>query len=237
MISNMKKNKETIVIDLGGSIIVSRSIQTRFLARFRSMLLPLLKERRFIVVTGGGSTARNYQQAASAIHAVTDEDKDWLGLHATRLNAHLLRTIFAKEAYPVIFDNPLRPISKSDWASHSLFIGAGWKPGWSTDYVSVLLANRFHASKMIIATKIPYVYDADIAKYKNAKPLPDITWKTYRKMVGDKWTPGMKTPVDPVAARFAQEKGMEAIIVRGTDLKNLHNSIFGKPFRGTRIHS
>ena len=42
---------------------------------------------------------------------VTDEDKDWIGIHATRLNAHLLRTIFRDVADPVVID--IRGKSKS----------------------------------------------------------------------------------------------------------------------------
>lgn len=235
----MKKNikKETIVIALGGSIIVSQKIQSQFLKRFRDMILPLFEEYRFIIVAGGGTTARNYQQAASHVVAVSDEDKDWIGIHSTRLNGHLLRTIFVGEAYPAVIDNPLRPIVKRDLDKYALFIAAGWRPGWSTDYVAARLADRFHASKMIIATKIPYVYDADIAIHKNAKALPDITWEHYRTLVGDKWTPGMKAPVDPVASRYAQEKNMDMVVARGTDLANLKNIITGKKFKGTIVHS
>jgi hypothetical protein len=35
-------------------------------------------------------------------HHLPDEDLDWLGVHATRLNAHLFRTIFRDLAHPVI---------------------------------------------------------------------------------------------------------------------------------------
>ncbi len=232
----MKKAKETIIIALGGSIVVPKKVNTRFLEKLRAILVPLLEEKRIILVVGGGNITRDYQKAAAQFSHVTDEDKDWLGIHCTRLNAHLLRTIFAKQAYPVILDNPERSISQSDWSNFSLFIGAGWRPGWSTDYIAFLLAQRFHTSSVLIATKIPYVYDADVATHPHAKPLRDLTWKQYRKMVGNKWIPGMKAPVDPVAARFAQEKKMRAIVVRGTDMENLRKAIAGKKFRGTTIH-
>lgn len=235
----MSKNakKETVVIALGGSIIVSRNIQTNFLKRFRAALLPFLKERRFIIVAGGGSIARNYQKAASSIIPLRDEDKDWLGVHSTRLNAHLLRTIFADRAYPVVIDNPTRPIPRGAWNSYSLFIASGWRPGWSTDYVAVRLADRFSSSQMIVATKISHVYDDDIARNKHAKPIPDITWKHYRPLIGNKWAPGMKAPVDPIASRFAQKKNMRVVVARGTDLENLRKIIRGESFRGTIIHS
>lgn len=232
----MKHSKETIVISLGGSIIVSKNVHTYFLERFRMMLLPLLKEKRIVLVVGGGSTARNYQQAAAKISHISDEDKDWIGIHCTRLNAQLLRTIFVEHAHPVLLDNPQRPITQSDWSKYSLFIASGWRPGCSTDYIAFFLAHRFHANGVLIATKVPYVYDSDVAKHPHAKPLYDLTWKKYRKMVGNKWIPGMKAPVDPIAARYGQEKKMHAIVVRGTEIKNLRRAIVGGKFRGTIIH-
>lgn len=228
--------KETVVVALGGSIVMPKDIDTVFLAKLQKMIVPLLKKRRVILVIGGGAIARDYQEAAAKLSRITNEDKDWIGIHCTRLNAHLLRTIFAKEAYPVLLDNPHRPISKSDLDTYSLFIASGWRPGWSTDYIACVLARRFSSKNVIIATKIPYVYDADISAHPQAKPLRELTWKQYRKMVGDKWIPGMKAPVDPIAARFAEEKKMEALILRGTEIENLRKAIVGENFRGTIIH-
>jgi len=54
--------------------------------------------------------------------------------------------------------------------------------------------------------------------------------------VGDVWTPGLKSPVDPIAAKLAQSLKLEAIVVRGTDLENMENILRGKKFRGTLIN-
>jgi len=228
-------SQETIVIALGGSIIVSRNIQAHFLKQFRKFILKFVNEgRRFVVVAGGGRIARDYQNAAAGIAELSDEDKDWIGIHATRINAHLLRVIFFDVAHPVVLDSPLKEIKNEE--KYNLFIASGWRPGWSTDYVAVMLASRFQTKRLIVATKIPYVYDEDIEKNKRAKPLKDISWKDYRKMVGDVWTPGLKSPVDPIAAKLAQSLKLEAIVVRGTDLENMENILRGKKFRGTLIN-
>jgi uridylate kinase len=228
-------SNETIVIDLGGSIVVSRNIQIRFLTQFRKFILKFLKEgKRFVIVVGGGKLCRDYQDAASGILKISDEDKDWIGIHSTRLNAQLLRAIFFDVAHPVVLDNPLKKIKNED--KYNLFIASGWRPGWSTDYVAVMLASRFETKRIIVATKVPYVYDEDIEKNKRAKPLRDISWKDYRKMVGDVWIPGLKSPVDPIAAKLAQSLKIEAIVARGTDLKNMENILRGKKFRGTLIN-
>ncbi len=225
--------KKTVVISLGGSVMVPGKIQVEFLKDFKRLVLKFLKKGYvFVIVSGGGNVCREYQKAAGKISRLTDEDKDWLGIHATRLNAHLLRTIFKKESYPVVLDSPFKQISGK---KYRLFIASGWRPGWSTDYDAVLLADRFKTDKVINATNIPYVYDKDIAKHKNAKPIKEICWKDYRKLIGSKWRPGMNSPLDPVASKAASKLKMTVVVAKGTDLKNLERIIKGEKFKGTVI--
>lgn len=230
----MSKISKTIVISLGGSVIVPGKIQVDFLKKFRAFILKFLKKGyRFVIVAGGGATARNYQDAASKITKISDEDKDWIGIHATRINAHLLRTIFKKEAYPIVLDSPFKPINGKEY---NLFIASGWRPGWSTDYDTVLLAERFKADKIINASNITYVHERDIALDETARPIKEISWKNYRKLIDSEWKPGMNVPFDPVAAKAAAKLKMEVIVTKGTDLKNLENILKGKKFKGTVIH-
>ena len=100
--------RETIVMSVGGSLIVPDAIDTTFLSSLKSLIEheTSVNGRRFIIITGGGKTARRYADAAKAVSDLDNEDLDWLGIHATRLNGHLLRTIFKKTAHPVMITNP-----------------------------------------------------------------------------------------------------------------------------------
>jgi len=227
-------NQKTILIALGGSIICPQpgKINTNFLKQFKKLILKfILKNFRFIIVAGGGKICRVYQRAAAKIVKLPYEDVDWLGIHATRLNAHLLRTIFRKVAYPVVLDEPKKPI-KNNW---KLLIASGWRPGWSTDYISVLLAKRFKIKEIIDAGNIPFVYSKDLLKYKNAYAIKRISWKDYQKLVGVKWIPGLAAPIDPIAAKLAHKLKIRALIIKGTELKNLEKVILGQEFKGTII--
>lgn len=227
-------NSRTIVISLGGSIISPRveKINILFLKKFRRLILNFFKKGfKFIIIPGGGKVCRLYQSSASKIVRLPDEDKDWLGIHTTRLNAHLLRTIFRRVAYPVILDNPKKPL-KNKW---KLLIASGWRPGWSTDYISVLLAKRFKVKEIINAGNIPFVYNKDPQKYKDACPIKKISWKDYRKIVGSKWIPGLSTPFDPIAAKLAQKLKIRAFIILGTGIKNFERILLGRKFTGTII--
>ncbi len=230
----MSKDNYTIIA-LGGSVISPAfgKINIRFLKKFQEFILNYLKQgKKFIIVAGGGGTCRLYQKAASKIVKLTNEDLDWLGIHSTHLNAHLLRTIFFKRAYPVIFDKPQKPIK----GNPSLIIASGWHPGCSTDFMAVRLAQRFKADSIIIASNISYVYEKDPAKYRGAKKIKKTSWQDYRKLVASYWKPGMSAPVDPVAAKLAQKLKLKAILLKGTDLENLENYFEKKKFKGTIIY-
>ena len=137
--------KENIIISLGGSLIVPNEIDLDFLRKFRNLILKHLKKRRFFIYVGGGKTARRYQRALTEFGA-TAVERDWIGIETTSLNAKLIKTLFGNLCYPEIIVDPNKKIKlKKD-----IFVAAGWKPGWSTDYNAVLLAKNLGGIKKII---------------------------------------------------------------------------------------
>ncbi|MBI4137405.1 UMP kinase [Candidatus Roizmanbacteria bacterium] len=230
----MKHWKQSIILSLGGSLIVPNGgIDTAFLKAFNEFIRRHIEEgRRFFIITGGGGTCRTYQNGAKAVVDVPNEDLDWLGIHSTRLNAHLIRTIFRDIARPQIFESYGE---KSDIGEYPVIVGSGWKPGWSSDYDSVMMGKFYGAKTIINMSNTDGVYTADPRKDPHAKRIDRIDWKEYRKMFGDTWTPGLSTPFDPIAAKLADEFGIRVITLEGKDLKNLENAILGKEFVGTTI--
>ncbi len=220
------------MVALGGSIVFPERIDWAFLRRFRSFILRQVKKgRKFVIVVGGGRLSRMYVEAAAKVTTVKNEDKDWLGIHATRSNAHLLRTIFRDIADPVVIDNRYK-IKKLRFP---VTIASGWRPGWSTDYVAAALTHDFGVKTFIVAGKPDGVYTKDNVRYKNAKYISKLTWREYRKLIPARWEPGSHAPVDPVAARFAEKNNLVSVVVAGTDLKNFNALLSGGNFRGTCI--
>ena len=219
------------VISLGGSVIIPEGINISFLRSFRTLLLQHIKKgSKFMVVCGGGNTARLYQKEATQILPLSSEDTDWLGIHASRLNAHLVRTLFAGVAMPRVVRNP----SYKQKFSKPLIIGAGFKPGRSTDYLSVRFALTYGIRTIINISNITHVYDKDPAQHKDAKPLKRISWVDFRKLVGNTWSPGLNMPFDPIASRVAQKHGLQVKVV-STDIKNLDKVLHNQHFEGTVI--
>jgi uridylate kinase len=229
------RDKKTVIISLGGSLIVPDEIDWKFVKDFKKLIEKYIQKKcKFIIITGGGKTARKYIDAAVRIDGVTDEDKDWIGIHATRMNAHFIRTIFRKYAHPRINKNPHDLEDFHDF-KESVLVAAGWRPGNSTDFIAVTLAKYLNIKTVINLSNVDYVYNKDPNKFKDAKKIENIIWKDFRKMVGDKWDPGMNAPFDPIASKLAQKENIEVAIMNGKNLENLENYLEGKKFKGTII--
>lgn len=226
----------TLIISVGGSLVVPNGgIDHQFLKDFKTLITRHIKAGwQFVIVVGGGGTARQYQEAARQVGKLTRDDLDWLGIHSTRLNGHLMRTVFRDVAHPIMIKDPTSPLHR--WTKPVL-VAAGWKPGWSTDYVATRLAKRLKSPVVINLSNIDYVYNKDPHTHKDAEAICDITWKEFRKMVGNQWDPGMNVPFDPVASRLAHHSGIKVAILNGKNLKNLEGLLKGERFVGTVIKS
>ncbi len=225
------------VFSLGGSLIFPKTgIDIKFLSQFDKFIRKKVAQGcHFFIVTGAGTPARQYQNAAELVcgHKLTNDDLDWLGIHASRHNAHLLRTIFRDLAYFRVIDN--YDVIDKQAIDYKIVIAGGWKPGWSTDYDAVLLAQDYGVKTVIHLSTIKMAYNKDPVKYKNAKPIERLSWDGLLKITGDQFVPGMHAPFDPVASRLAKESGLRVIICNGHDFKNLDNILEGKEFVGTVI--
>lgn len=230
-----KFKEPPIIISVGGSLIVpNEGVDTNFLSKLNILIRKeVAKGKKFMLITGGGRIARHYQEAGRAVIGnINNEDLDWLGIHATRFNAHLLRTVFQDIANPRIITNYEKRLY--NW-KEPIAIGAGWKPGWSTDYDAVILARDYKAQLIINLSNINGVYDKDPKKYKDAQLIKKITWGKMEEIIGSKWSPGFNAPFDPVATPLAKKLGLTVIITSGHDFKNLEKIINGEPFDGTVV--
>ncbi|QBD81149.1 UMP kinase [Ktedonosporobacter rubrisoli] len=227
---------ETHVLKLGGSLFYPHDgLAISYIQQFAQFIRQQVAERkvRYFIFVGGGLIARQYRDAGRQIlgHGVDDEDLDWLGIHATRLNAHLLRTVFRDIAHP----NIIKDYSVIQKPEKPIVIASGWKPGWSTDYPAVILAKDYRVSSIIKLSNIDYVYDKDPRTSSDARPFEHLSWSEYRTMIDAEWKPGSNAPFDPIASEQAAELGITVKLVNGTKFANLEKALKGEPFIGTVI--
>ena len=226
---------QTTIISLGGSMIAPEGPDTAFLEPFAAAIRRWLaedKQRRVILITGGGGPARAYQQAYRSLVSEADEaTQDWIGIAATRLNAALVKGLFGELCPDEVVTDPTAEFS---WTGRVL-VAAGWKPGFSTDFDAVVLAERFGAKSVVNLSNIVRVYTDDPKLNPQALPLDKVSWSEFQKIVGVEWKPGINTPFDPVATKKAAALGLTVAVAAGSNLTNLDLLLRGKPFVGTLI--
>ncbi len=233
----MSNGKQKVVLSVGGSLLVpDGGVSVEFLANLNSFIRSELKQNpnlQFFLVVGGGTIARKYRDAGRDVvgHDLSPDDLDWLGIHATKLNAHLVRTVFRDIAHPFVIKH-YEIIRKVE---ENVIVAAGWKPGWSTDFCATMICEDYNVKTVLNLTNIPQVYTADPRKDPSATPIDKITWTEFRKLVGDTWDPGMNMPFDPIASKKAQELGLTVKILKGDDFNNIKRALDGESFFGTVI--
>lgn len=215
--------------------MVPKEIDVLYLKKFRRLIQKYIRRgKRFIIIVGGGYTNRWYRDQAQALGVKNHNDLHWIGTISTRLNAELVRTIFGKTAHPRPYWNFSRKIK---WTKPVLIVG-GYLPGHSTDYDAVRMARKFKSRTIVNISNVSSLYAKDPKKFKDAKPIHQISWRDYRRMFGNprKHLPGQNIPIDAVAALHSQKYKLETYYVGGRDLKNLDRLLSGKNWQGTRIY-
>ena len=150
---------------------------------------------------------------------------------ATRLNAQLVKSCFGDLCRNDVVYDPTAPIEFKG----RVLLAAGWHPGFSTDNDAVLLAEKHGAKTVINLSNIEKVYTDDPKTAPSAKPIDEISWKDFRKMVGDEWVPGKNCPFDPVASKKADELALTVICAGGKNIPNIKKILDEKDFIGTKI--
>lgn len=221
------------VISVGGSILAPNGVDINFLQEFIKTIRKYHKKHhKFAIFVGGGAIARDYIDSAKKMKVYDSNLLDEIGIKATLLNAEILRTALNNISVEQVYRNPIVAASEPD---EKIVVCGGWKPGWSTDYDAVVLAEKRGISTVINLTNVDYVYDKNPNKYKDARKIKVMKWNEMLEISGNTWKPGLSLPFDPKASKLAAEKGIKVIIANGNNIKNLENILSSKPFIGTTI--
>ncbi|MDP3996191.1 MAG: UMP kinase [bacterium] len=226
-------SKNLTVISLGGSLVFPKDgLDVPFVKGF----VDLIKRRvnngeKFAIITGGGTMSREYQTALKEISKNSEEELDWMGIYATRMNAEFVRLSFGELADEQIIPEPFgfKEIKKG------VAVGGGFKPGRSSDFSAVVIAENIGAKKVINLSNIDYVYDSDPKVNPDAKKVEKISWSDFLAILPPTWTPGANVPFDPVAAKRAENAKLQVIIMNGKNLTNLESCLDGREFAGTTV--
>jgi uridylate kinase len=221
---------ESIVIGLGGSVILSEDITISYFKNLTILLKDLSKKYKIYIVIGGGKTARTYITLGRELN-LSEETLDQIGIEITRINAKLIANIIdiSNKYIPQTTDEA-KNIKKP------IVVMGGTTPGHSTDMVGAELSEKVGASKYIIATNVDGVYDKDPNEFKDAIQLKEISIKQLIKKYGTKWdTAGKNIVIDGPALEIIDRAQIPTYVLNGKKLEEIKKAITNQTFNGTII--
>lgn len=219
---------ETIVISIGGSVVLSEEADVSFFNELKTLLKKLSKDFRLYLVVGGGKTARTYIKLGRKFNF--DEDLlDEIGINVTKVNAKLLANII--EISNIKIPNTT---DEAKELKYPIVVMGGTTPGHSTDMVGAELAEKTNASKFIIATNVDGVYDKDPNKYNDAKQIKEISIKQLIDEYGTDWdAAGKNIVIDGPALEIINRAKIPTFVLNGKRLDQLEKAITNQQFDGT----
>ena len=221
---------ETIVISIGGSVILSEGADVSFFNKLKTLLEKLTKNFKIYLVVGGGKTARTYIKLGRKLN-FEEEFLDEMGIDVTRANAKLLTNIIgiSNKEIPATTDEAKK-------IDEPIVVMGGTTTGHSTDMVGAELAEKTNASKFIIATNVNGVYDRDPNKYSDAKQIPEISIDELIKEHDTEWgTAGKNVVIDGPALQIIKRAKIPTFVLNGKKLNQLERAITDQKFNGTKI--
>lgn len=226
------------VVKIGGSILSLKDNLFNFAEalKIKDFFVSMDKDSKFVLITGGGYLARSYQEMLKE-NNYPEYDQHYIGTLACNMNAVMLRSVFGDLAENKIVGlGDLNADSNISIDKRFLIVGAG-HPGPSSDWDATWMAKRTGASYVVTLKDVDGVYSEDPDKNPNAKRLEKISWQEYMGIIGNPTVhkPGGNLPVDPIAARLAQENNIKFFVVSGSDFENIKNLFNNQQYIGTEI--
>ena len=223
-----------VVVSIGGSVLVRGDNDARYISDLAELLRQLGRSTPMVVTTGGGRMAREYIRLGTDL-GLTSVELDELAIDVTRLHARLLA---GRIGLPTASHPPLTIREAVEAVRHSSpVVLGGTEPGHTTDAVAALVAVRLRAARVVNATDVDGLYDADPRTHANARRLSTVGWPElldllHRASAGE---PGQNFPFDRLGAETLARAAIPMAIVAGRDLVNLTRALRGEPFTGTAV--
>ncbi len=226
---------KVIVVSLGGSLIFQDKINYEFLKKFKDLINKYTKTYKFVIVVGGGKTARIYMDPLKKEN-LSNKEVCLTGIRVTRFNARFLHKFFKKSPASMI-PKSLKEVSSVLNKNKIVFCGAlRYKPDNTSDGTAANIA-AYLKSDFINLTNVDGLYDKDPNKNKNAKFISNISFEDFYRMANQmKYEPGQHFVLDQSASKIIKKHKIKTTILNGNNLKNIDNFLKGKKFTGTVIN-
>lgn len=224
--------KKTIVISLGGSLIVPKEMDFPFLNKFRKTLQSKYKTHKFVIVCGGGVIARKYISALKK-QKKSKRELSLAGIRATRMNARFMMQLFGKEANSAL-PTSMKQIRNDLPKNPVVFCGAlRYSPKSTSDGTAAKLA-QYLKTDFINMTNVKGLFSANPKTNPKARFIPSISWKDFEaRALKIKFKAGQSFVLDQSAAVIIRKQKIKTYILGSNSA--LNNLLSNKKFTGTTI--
>lgn len=229
--SSPSSSAKGFVISAGGSIFIGEKPLVNKIIDFCNAINDLSGEFKFVIVVGGGRTARNYRDAALEI-GTTNFEFDTIGIATTRLNAMLfLKKINNAHKKVITNYNEIDEIINEG----RIPVMGGMSEGQTTDAVGALVAEKL-GFEFINLSNTDGIYDKDPNEYEEAIMFNELSFSDMQYLLKDKLLiPGQHLFIDPQAASIISRSKIKSYFLNGDHLENFKNCLRGYDFKGTVV--
>ncbi|MBT3865596.1 UMP kinase [Candidatus Woesearchaeota archaeon] len=223
------------VMSIGGSLLFKNGEINHSYVRDLKKFLNSFKDRKFVLVIGGGIVARSYINALEKLGASKDVMSRF-GIGVTRTNARLIANIIGKDANIRDLPKTLKHVKGYLRKHRIVCCGAlRYEPDQTSDGTAAQIAG-FLGTRFINVTNVKGLYTKDPHKFKGAKLISKVSYSEFSKIVNKiKYHPGQHFILDQHAAITIKKNKIKTYVV-GKSLVNLRNLLKGKKFVGTTIN-
>lgn len=224
--------KNVFVLSIGGSILIDEKPNAKMIEKISNSINALAREgNKFVLVVGGGKTARQYIGTAKTLGA-NNFVQDEIGIQATRLNAMLLLSKI-ENVFPKICTSIFQAKESIDFGKIPIF--GGLIPSFTTDAVAALIAESLNGT-FVNLSNVNGVYSDDPKQNSKAKLLSETTYDELLSIIRKNQSlPGQNAIIDLPAAIILKRSNIPAFFLNGLDTQNLESFIRGQSFKGTTV--
>jgi len=112
----------------------------------------------------------------------------------------------------------------------------GTTPGHTTDAVAAMLAKASRSDLLIFFSDVDGIYTTDPKLDPKAKKIESMTTRELAKRFATvKAEPGMKTIIDPIAAKLVERSKFKTLVMGAHEIKRLPKILEGAGHSGTTV--
>ena len=229
--------KPVIVVSVGGSMIAREGkLNATLIAKLAISINNLRKEGfEFVLVAGGGKTARDYIATAKSLGVENNFVLDEIAITVTRLNALMLIQAF-DQAFPEVLTDVKKIHELLE--SKKIPVFGGLIPGFTTDTVAASIA-EYIGGIFVNLSNQDGVFNADPRYSKNAHLIPKMDHEKLMHVLArkDSRAPGENMILDAFTCIILNRSKITTFVLNMDNLENFENAVKGLEFHGTIIES